>query len=516
MMPSPPESLIQYFAQCYSSSFSTEDHHVLAFPAHPDSQVGLKYYNNKDVLDLALRAETYYLNHGLKPASSGNSVIGISAPGSIEWLASFIALTRLGYTILALSLRLSPEALSALLHISKCKVLVTEAAREMQLLETIPFPDPGSLYDEVPNKSTPESAPPDTAFIWHSSGTTGTPKLFPISQDAALARLMSFIASPYGKSSLFISSSAYNAAGLTFLLGALGKPPGALTFFANDRIRWTGSGLTEFLDEAKPDTTILVPAALEMIIESAGGLDVLRKLKNVVGYGAVCPSHLGNHLIHEGVRFSVGYAMSETSTLMSSASRPAIDQDWEYMSVLPPAVKYVTMRPVSVAEDAELYECIILAGLPNCPSSLSNSNDPPGSFHTSDLFVPHPTKEGRWKIVGRKDDQINMGIPVVINAIDYESVIKHSASNLVDEVVLFGQGRNKLGVLVFVKEGVTLGAAREAVWKAVEEKINGVLKIAIEKRLIVATTGKVPCTDKGNFMRTATYIHYNDLINSVY
>lgn len=28
------------------------------------------------------------------------------------------------------------------------------------------------------------------------------------------------------------------------------------------------------------------------------------------------------------------------------------------------------------------------------------------AYSTHDLFVPHPTKDGRWKLMGRADDQI--------------------------------------------------------------------------------------------------------------
>ncbi|KAJ5836569.1 hypothetical protein N7447_002595 [Penicillium robsamsonii] len=62
------------------------------------------------------------------------------------------------------------------------------------------------------------------------------------------------------------------------------------------------------------------------------------------------------------------------------------------------------MKPISETEP--LYECVYLAGHPAL--TTSNSDDPPGSFHSKDIFIPHPTIPGRWKFLLRLDDRITL------------------------------------------------------------------------------------------------------------
>ncbi len=61
------------------------------------------------------------------------------------------------------------------------------------------------------------------------------------------------------------------------------------------------------------------------------------------------------------------------------------DREWAYLTPLPHVEDYILMKPF----DDENFECIILKGCPGC--EVSNSDDPPGSYHTKDLFVLHKT-----------------------------------------------------------------------------------------------------------------------------
>ena len=421
----------------------------------------------------------------------------------------------------------------------------------------------------------------------------------------------------YGNTrSIFNTSATYNSAGLTFMIVAMTQE-NTTKFFYNDRIPMTGERLVLFLEESRPELALVYPTTLELILgldnetepndtgrAKAGerlrrrGLSILKSCSHGVGnFGAVCPQRVGDELVREGVRFFTGYACSEASRIMSSASRPEHDVDWDYMSINLPVRSSVHMKPLSFdtgpkcddlkisssmgtpqkqeeQQEPELYECIILPSNPNLDNSITNTSDPePGSFATGDVFRPHPTKPNRWKIIGRKEDHIFMDIPVVVNALEYENIIKaelaqNDKSNNdkvraeVEEVVVFGQGRPKLGVLVFPKHAIASSHSaaspsssvdvgerkdrekmiRDEVWHAIQVGINDKMKTGIDKDMIViidpaggqsqlarldkdqegedgegmTRTRMVPRTDKLNFIRSRINLLYGKEIEWAY
>lgn len=60
------------------------------------------------------------------------------------------------------------------------------------------------------------------------------------------------------------------------------------------------------------------------------------------------------------------------------------------------------MKPVS----DDLYELVVLDGYKS--KVVSNSDDPPRSFHSNDLFSPHPIIPDAWKHIGRIDDRVTL------------------------------------------------------------------------------------------------------------
>ena len=116
----------------------------------------------------------------------------------------------------------------------------------------------------------------------------------------------------------------------------------------------------------------------------------------------------------------------------------------------------------------DLYECATLHGLANC--TISNSGDPPGSFHTGDVFVPHETLPDRWRLISRLDDVIDMSFSDSFVALPFEGRIR-SRLLLEEVVVFFGNGRSKLCLLVFASEaakGLVAEQVVERIWPNVE------------------------------------------------
>jgi long-subunit acyl-CoA synthetase (AMP-forming) len=174
----------------------------------------------------------------------------------------------------------------------------------------------------------------------------------------------------------------------------------------------------------------------------------------------------------------------------------------------------IWMKPLA----SDLFECVILPGLANCV--LSNSDDPPGSFHTGDVFVPHATLPDRWKLVGRTDDLINMSFSETFVALPFEDHVR--SHPLVDEAVVFGNGRPKLGLLVFCSEaarGLEPEQVLDGIWQRVEQaNRRGKPWTRVDRSMVVVLQSGTawPKTDKQNVIRPMVLRQFEDVIDAMY
>ena len=625
---------------------------VLAFPSNPDKPDNLQYYTILDLHRLATRAQSHYTENGLPPRQQSEGegedvVVGICAAGNLEWIATFMALVRMGYTVLAISPRLVlADRLADLLTRAKCRILIhgpnilSSSTTTTTLVEHQHpiIPHQTLLHPQHPDPLPPPPhslpllhPPPQTSLIFHSSGSTGPPKLLPLPQTTQLARLRASRQSVYADRTVFIASAPYNSGGLSVLLGALNSTKPLCLW--NDALPYTGEGLVAFLREARPEVATFIPSALEVLVRMSGeeGIRALRECcGRVVGFGALVSQEVGDRLVRAGVRFGVGYALTEGGVVMGSTGRAEGDDDWDYMSFYPNVREHVYMRPLvevaathgggsgsssgggggkegkgkGMGDDREtdladarkhdnvngqkpeleqeqeqhhhhqpqqLYELTLLPTLPALSSSYANTSTPtPGSFATHDIFLRHPTKPDRYKILGRLDDRINLGIPVVVDAWAVEEGIKagirarlkleqqpgagndvEKVEEVVEEVLCFGEGRPRIGVLVFPStttistssiHALVLAAIRittntnattntntntstststntntnNHTGRSNQNKIP--IKEPIESSMVVVLPpgSRVPRTDKGNVIRPLVGVWYKDVIERAY
>lgn len=127
--------------------------------------------------------------------------------------------------------------------------------------------------------------------------------------------------------------------------------------------------------------------------------------------------------------------------MAESISRPADDPFWNYLRFFDAVRPFVWMKPVGDS----LYECVYLSGHPAL--NISNSDEPPGSFHSQDIFAPHPTIPDRWKYVTRLDDRITLVNGEKVLPLPIEGQIKQHP--LIDEAVVVGVGKAAPGLLIF-------------------------------------------------------------------
>jgi hypothetical protein len=172
------------------------------------------------------------------------------------------------------------------------------------------------------------------------------------------------------------------------------------------------------------------------------------------------------------------------------------------------------MKPI----DGEICECVVLDG--HKGKMMSNSNDPPNSFHTKDLFIGHPTIPNAWKFVGRLDDRVTLTNGEKVLPLPIEGRIQQDP--LVKEAVVFGIDRSVPGLLLF-KATAAAGLSNEEfldrVWPAIEDanrNAEGFSQISRDMVAIIPENIDCPTTDKSSIKRAQVYRDFAEVINDAY
>lgn len=225
---------------------------------------------------------------------------------------TFFAMSRLGYTVMMLSPRLSGEACASLLDQVDCHTIIYGQARTIETtIEEIlqyravtchPLIDIRTLQATNCNKTMAHKVKNsadrkhDVALILHSSGSTGSPKPMFLTHQA----LMTHPLRGPGFSS-FNTLPWYHLHGLSTALQAMWMRKTA--FMWNASLPLTGKSVVAALKEAQPQMVAAVPYMLQILVASPGGVEALRKCELVTYGGAPCPDALGDCLVKEGVTF---------------------------------------------------------------------------------------------------------------------------------------------------------------------------------------------------------------------
>ena len=194
--------------------------------------------------------------------------------------------------------------------------------------------------------------------------------------------------------------------------------------------------------------------------------------------------------------------------------RPPGDLDWNYMRILPQVQKYVLMDEIALGT----YECVALDGLKS--KSTVNSDDPPNSFRTRDLFMPHPRRPGLWKYLSRLDDRFTITMGEKVLPILMEGRIRQES--LVKEACVFGEGRTVPGVLIAKADSAAHLSDDHflaQIWPAIEDANQRAETFArIPRELVVVLPADIeyPKTDKGTFIRAQMYSQFASQVNAAY
>lgn len=212
--------------------------------------------------------------------------------------------------------------------------------------------------------------------------------------------------------------------------------------------------------------------------------------------------------------YSLTVHRTEVALLFSSLNRPREDKAWDYLRAPPHVAPFIHMKPI----EGEICECVVLDG--HKGKVVSNSNDPPNSFHTKDLFIAHPTIPNAWKFVGRLDDRVTLTNGEKVLPLPIEGRIQQDP--LVKEAVIFGVDRPVPGLLLFRAVSATSLSDSEflnQVWPAIEDansRAEGFSQISRDMIAVIADNIECPSTDKSSIKRAQVYKDFASIIDNVY
>ncbi|KAK1142845.1 putative NRPS-like protein biosynthetic cluster [Aspergillus melleus] len=494
---------------------------ILAYP-RPGTVADYEYFTGRNLDRLIDGAARRYLSLGL--ITTDHKVVGLLAPSNLDFIVSFFALSRLGHTVLALSLRIASVAVVNLLKQTDCSTVVHgDTAQIVSTLESVNVDYPIRTYgiplrneydrplgteERFTRSIDREQENTATALIMHSSGSTGLPKAVMLTHRALLTHptqgsgLHNFNALPW-----------YHLYGVSTSLQAMWMRRTAHLY--NAAMPITSDSLIDILETVKPEAVHTVPYVLGLMAERPRGVELLRRCQVVTGAGARTPDELGDRLVREGVNLGIVFGTTEAGLAGDTMRRAKGDDSWNYIRIYANIRKYVHMNPLGDG----LYECVYLKG--HSALSTSNSDDPaPGSWHSKDVFVPHPTIPEAWKYVTRIDDRITLINGEKVLPLPIEGRIRED--ELVREAVVVGVDRAIPGLLVFrapAGDHLSEEDYLDAIWPAIADantRAEGFSQITREMVALMPSDVTYPQTDKRSIIRAQVYRQFAEQIENMY
>ena len=156
---------------------------------------------------------------------------------------------------------------------------------------------------------------------------------------------------------------------------------------------------------------------------------------------------------------------------------------------------------------------------PGLSPSITDSNDPAsGSWHSKDVFAPHPSIPDVWKYVTRIDDRITLENGEKVLPLPIEGRIRQD--DLVREAVVVGVDRAIPGVLIFrASDHLSTEEFLKAVWPSIEDansRAESFSQITKDMVAILPSNVEYPKTDKGSIIRAQVNEQFADYIDEMY
>ncbi|KAH7912698.1 hypothetical protein BJ138DRAFT_1083028 [Hygrophoropsis aurantiaca] len=268
------------------------------------------------------------------------------------------------------------------------------------------------------------------------------------------------------------------------------------------------------------DILFCVPSIIEAWSRNPDYVQWLSGRLGVLFGGGPLNKEAGDFLVSKGVDIFVLYGGTEFG--VPSPIIPAKSGvDWEYFKFS--ELVGASMVPYDSATNS--FEFIAVSTPFYKPCVINTKVDGIDAYATSDLVVPHPTKEGYWKIYGRADDQIMHNTGEKTNPNPLETMLNQDPSVLTS--VMFGRGRFYAGILVDPQPHLRFDPSDESrlvqfrnkIWSTIE-RMNAYAPqhSRLFKEMIIVSKPSKPFTytAKNTPRRQAIIADYEDEINALY
>ncbi|KIJ54685.1 hypothetical protein M422DRAFT_200577 [Sphaerobolus stellatus SS14] len=214
---------------------------------------------------------------------------------------------------------------------------------------------------------------------------------------------------------------------------------------------------------------ISVPFFVELWSRDAASTEHMKNLKAVIFGGGPLNKKIGDSLSRMGVRLLSLYGMAEGGPLSAIPIPPPGDLDWNWLNVNPRCdTRFIPQ------DDQGLFELVFVEAPTHLIAASNTEIDGKRALATNDLVIRHPTNPMRFRVYGRKDDQIMHSNGEKTNPGPIEIIV--TRDSLVDYAVVFGRGRDQAGILVQPSKGkqfdphdeIALAQYRNMIWPSIE------------------------------------------------
>lgn len=250
--------------------------------------------------------------------------MGILATSNVDFVVTLFALSRLGFAVLCLSLRITPKAIVNLLRQTECTTIIhgqtvtilstIENVKRDTNIDGIAIPVRDEYGTDISDSMRGQGAPGERvsvhdhgdreaardrlALVMHSSGSTGLPKPVFLTHRNVLTHAVQ-------GSGLdnFASLPLYHMYGVSTTLQAMYLGRTANLF--NASLPLTADNLIGSIEAVQPQVIHVVPYALGLLAEKPRGVELLKQCRLVTAAGARTPDELGDRLVEAGVNLGV-------------------------------------------------------------------------------------------------------------------------------------------------------------------------------------------------------------------
>ncbi|KAF7514275.1 hypothetical protein GJ744_000045 [Endocarpon pusillum] len=470
----------------------------------------------------------------LKASLGQGRTTALLAHSHVVLLKSWLGLIRLGFSVLLLAPQLDKASVQHLCRERDVEYLFHDAYHAEKAAEVdgliLVHLGPHDLFHgakenlEVEMQIGRHGRVCSIPYLHHSSGTSsGKPKAIAQTNAAAFAALpvidtspgiATFSSTPLYHGGVADCFRAWTSGQMIWLFPGGEKPITAQTVLVCLSIAGEAAS-DESADPVKYFSS--VPYVLRDLAADEKGIETLRRMDIVGVGGAAFPTILGQKLVSEGVRLVSRYGSAECGFLLSSYRDFEKDKDWDYLRSDTGADR-LSFEP----QDNGLVELVVKAGWPH----MAKTNRADGSYATADLLEKHPTILNAWRYHSRADAQINLINGKKFDPEPLESaIVSKCESHLILDVLIFGDGENYPGALIFVRKCANQNAENflDQLWPTIEEVNHhnpsharlskGMIKLIFHES---ETAPALEKSSKGTILRGKAHQRYHGQIRQVY